>query len=130
MHVSLVHINLQGVFSGTLPLRPGLNLDATDGPLYMQFSSTLHPCKLLENDISCKARGNLKTAWFLTACRMPNVYGVAWCSEGSQEQAALLWALFQLLWAFVAPIREQRFIISGNHVFQAQCPKLEVKFQN
>lgn len=41
MHVSLVHINLQGVFSGTLPLRPGLNLDATDGPLYMQFSSTL-----------------------------------------------------------------------------------------
>lgn len=45
---------VQGVLSGTLPLRSGLNLDAADGPHYMQLAATLHPCKVLKNVTSCK----------------------------------------------------------------------------
>lgn len=53
---------MQGVLSGGLPLRPGLNLEAADGPHYMQLAVTLCPCKVLKNVMSCKARGDLQTA--------------------------------------------------------------------
>lgn len=124
-----MHINCTGVLSGTLPLRSGLNLDAADGPHYMWLAATLHPCKVLKNVISCKARRDLQTAWIQAAYKMHKVSGVAWHSEGSQEDVVLVWALVLALMGTCNSNLSQKFNVSGSQGFQAQCPKLEVKFQ-
>lgn len=109
---------VQGVWSGALPLRPVLTFDATDGPHYTQLSATLCPCKLSVNVISCKARGDLQTAWIQATHKMPKVSGAAWRSEGSHEGAAWVWALFLLPWGIRTPITDRDLMALEARVFK------------